>query len=174
MTLADLFADPVRIVRNTDTVLEIENRPTRRTAITVGAILLAAAMGLAALADGATGTGIIVLWVTALIGGLILRETAVVTQLRLDRGTGQVRLRTSGLRGREEKSAPLHPTLRVEHRTRYGSTAGTDKAELVLVTAGDGSRHEFEIPIGRADGADVREMATAITGWLAHAPEDRP
>ena len=174
MNLQDLLADPVRIVQNTDAVLEIENRPIRRAAITVGAILLVAAMGLAALADGAIGTGITVLSMTALIGGLILRETAVVTQLRLDRVAGQLRLRVTRLQGREEKTVPLAPSLRIDSRMRYGSAAGTGRAELVLVTADDSSVQEIEIPTGRADSEDVARMAAEIMSWLSRTPEGGP
>lgn len=71
------MADPVRFMQDTDTVLEIEHRPMRRAAISVGAILVAVAMGLGAIADDAVGAGIIVVLVTALIGGMILREPLI-------------------------------------------------------------------------------------------------
>ena len=57
MNLPDLLADPFRVLQQTDAVLEIEYRPIRRAAIAVSAILMAAAMGLAALADGAIERG---------------------------------------------------------------------------------------------------------------------
>ncbi|GHF75123.1 hypothetical protein [Seohaeicola zhoushanensis] len=174
MNLPDLLADPFRVLQQTDAVLEIEYRPIRRAAIAVGAILLAAAMGLAALADGAIGTGITVLAMTALIGGLILRETAVVTQLRLDRAAGHAQLRVTRLQGRENRTVPLAPSLRVEPRIGYGSSAGTDRAELVLVTANDSSRLKIQIPTGRADREDVARMAAEITSWLSRTSEDRP
>lgn len=77
MTRGALMADPVRVMQDTDTVLEIEHRPMRRAAISVGAILVAVAMGLGAIADDAVGAGIIVVLVTALIGGMILREPLI-------------------------------------------------------------------------------------------------
>lgn len=130
MNLPDLLADPFRVLQQTDAVLEIEYRPIRRAAIAVSAILMAAAMGLAALADGAIETGITVLAMTALIGGLILRKTAVVTQLRFDRATGHAQLRVTRLQGREDRTVPLAPSLRVEPRIGYDSSAGTDRAEI--------------------------------------------
>ncbi|GAW35581.1 hypothetical protein RA2_02644 [Roseovarius sp. A-2] len=174
MTLPNLLADPFRVLQQTDAVLEIEYRPIRRAAIAVGVTLLTAAMGLAALADGAIGTGVTVLAMTALIGGLILRETAVVTQLRLDRVAGHARLRVTRLQGREDRTVPLAPSLRVEPRIRYGSSAGPEKAELALVTADDSSPLEIQIPTGRADREDMARMAAEITSWLSRTSEDRP
>lgn len=174
MTLPNLLTDPVRVLRQTYAVLKIEYRPIRRATIAVGVILLAAALGLAALADGAIGTGITVLAMTALIGGLILRETAVVTQLRLDRAAGHARLRMTRLQRREERTVPLASSLRIETRVRYGSTAGTDSAELAMFTSDNRSSHEVEIPTGRADREDVVRMAAEITSWLSRTSEDWP
>ena len=115
-----------------------------------------------------------VLAMTALIGGLILRKTAVVTQLRLDRAAGHAQLRVTRLQGREDRTVPLAPSLRVEPHIGYGSSAGTDRAELVLVTANDSSRLRIQIPTGRADREDVARMAAEITSWLSRTSEDRP
>ena len=74
MTLAEFLADPLRVTQISDSVLEIENRPVRRAVIAAAVILVAIAAGLAAIGDGATGTGIIVLAVVGLIGWLYMHE----------------------------------------------------------------------------------------------------
>lgn len=77
MTRGVHMADPVRVMQDTDTVLEFQHRPMRRAAISVGAILVAVATGLGAITDDAGGAGIIGVLVTALIGGMILREPLI-------------------------------------------------------------------------------------------------
>lgn len=169
MTLSEFFADPVRVVQDSDTVLEIENRPTRRAAITLGGILLAVAMALGAMTDGAIGTGVLVLAVTALIGWMILHETVQLTQLRLDRPADQARLTVTGLRGRKEQNLRLSNVERAETRTRYGKHASRESVELYLVgPVGDGIG-ETLIPMGRANSEDVIRMAAHITAWLSRA-----
>ncbi|WP_099827994.1 hypothetical protein [Oceaniglobus indicus] len=170
MTLANLLADPLRVTQDSDTVLEIENRPMRRAAITVGAILLAVAMALAAIADGAIGTGVMVLAVTALIGWMILGETVQLTQLRLDRAADQARLRVTGLKGRTEQKLQLSHLERAEPRTRYGKHASREVVELYLVGPAGGGIGDTRIPMGRADPQDVIRMATLISTWLGRAP----
>src|SRR5690554_3817224 len=101
MTLAEFLADPLRVTQISDSVLEIENRPVRRAVIPAAVILVAIAAGLAAIGDGATGTGIIVLAVVGLIGWLYMHELVQLTQLSLDRHAGLVRLRVTTLRGRQ-------------------------------------------------------------------------
>lgn len=166
MTLADLFSDPLRVVHDSDTVFEIENRPVRRAAITSGGILLAVAMGLAAIADGAIGTGTLVLAVTALIGWMILGETVQMTQLRLDRSAGEARVRVTGLRRREARSVPLSKLERAEPRTRYGKNSSREKVELYLVGPDGDTTGETLIPMGRADPEDIVRMAGLINAWL--------
>ena len=175
MTLGELLADPVRVVQDSDTVLEIENRPTRRAAITAGGILFAVAMALVAIADGAIGTGIMVIVVTALVGWMILGETIQLTQLRLDRRADQAHLRVTGLKGRNEQTLRLSTLQRAETRTRYGKHAGRATVQLYLVgSAGDGPG-ETAVPMGRADPEDVIRLATLITDWLGRPqPGARP
>lgn len=167
MTLDDLLAAPMRLMQDSDAVLEVENRPIRRAAITAGGILLAVAMGLAAIADGAVGTGITVLAMTALIGWFVLGDTVQLTQLRLDRPAGQARLRVTTLRGRMEETLPLPGLERAELRTRYGATAGNDVPQLYLIGKIDGAAHEILVPMGRADTEEVARMAAVITAWLS-------
>ncbi|MBW4976235.1 hypothetical protein KZZ08_21670 [Roseovarius mucosus] len=166
MNLSSLLADPLRVVEQSDPVLEIENRPVRRASITLCAILLAVAMALAAMADGAIGTGLLVLAVTAFIGWMILDETVQLTQLRLDRPADQARLRVTGLKGRKEQNLRLSNLHRAETRIRYGKQANQETIELYLVgSEGDGIS-ETLIPLGRADTEDVIRMAALITDWL--------
>ncbi|WP_024846231.1 hypothetical protein [Paracoccus pantotrophus] len=107
MTLAEFLADPLRVTQISDSVLEIENRPVRRAVIAASVILVAIAAGLAAIGDGATGTGIIVLAMVGLIGWLYMHELVQLTQLSLDRHAGLVRLRVTTLRGRREETFAL-------------------------------------------------------------------
>lgn len=166
MTLAEVLADPVRVVQDSDTVLEIESRPTRRAALTLAAILLAVALGLGAIADGAIGTGLVVLIMTALIGWLILGETVQLTQLRLDRPADDARLRVTGLRGRKEQNFRLSTLARAETRTRFGKHSSRETVQLYLVGPPGGRVGETLVPMGRADPEDVIRMAARITAWL--------
>ncbi|KQI73010.1 hypothetical protein AN191_03655 [Loktanella sp. 5RATIMAR09] len=166
MNLSGLLADPLRVVEKNASVLEIENRPIRRAAITLGSILLAVAMGLAAMADGAIGTGVLVLGATAFIGWMILDETVQLMQLRLDRHADQARLRVTCLKGRKEQNLRLSNVRRAETRIRYGKQANGETMELYLVgPEGDGIS-ETLIPLGRADTEDVIRIAALITHWL--------
>ena len=131
MNLSSLLADPLRVVERNASVLEIENRPVRRASITLGAILLAVAIALAAMADGAVGTGLLVLAVTAFIGWMILDETVQLTQLRLDRPADQARLRVTGLKGRKEQNLRVSNLHRAETRIRYGKKANQEIIELL-------------------------------------------
>lgn len=166
MNLSSLFADPLRVVEKSASVLEIENRPIRRAAITLGGILLAVAMGLAAMADGAIGTGAMVLAATAFIGWMILDETVQLTQFRLDRQADQARLRVTGLKGRKEQNLRLSTVQRAETRIRYGKQANREIIELYLVGSDDAAIRETLIPLGRAETEDVIRMASLITEWL--------
>ncbi|NNU81391.1 hypothetical protein HMH01_13190 [Halovulum dunhuangense] len=174
MTFAELMADPLRVVQNTETTLVIENRPVRRAAIAVGAILTAIAMGLAAIADGAIGTGVMVLAVVAVIGWLILGEIVHLTQIWLDRGADVVRWRTTTLRGRTEESLPLSDLSMAQVRTRYGPTAGTDRAHLTLVHSAREDRRETQIAMGRADAEEIARMAAVINAWLSRPASGDP
>lgn len=175
MNLPSLLADPLRVIQDSDMALEIENRPTRRASITLGGILLAVAMALSAIADGAVGTGVLVLAVTALIGWMILEETVQLTQLRLDRPADQARLRVTGLRGRKEQNLRLSNVERAETRTRYGKHANRGTVALYLVDQAGDEVGETLIPMGRADTEDVIRMAALITAWLSRAqPEGQP
>lgn len=166
MNLSSLLADPLRVVEKSDPVLEIENRPVRGATITMGGILLAVAMALAAMADGAIGTGVLVLAVTAFIGWMILHETVQLTQLRLERPTDQARLRVTGLKGRQEQNLRLSNVHRAETRIRYGKQTNQETIELYLVGSGGDGIGETLIPLGRADTEDVIRMAKLITDWL--------
>ena len=166
MTLSSLLADPLRVVEKSDPVLDIENRPVRRAAITLGGMLLVVAMALAAMADGAVGTGLLVLAVTAFIGWMILDETVQLTQLRLDRPADQACLRVTGLKGRKEQNFRLSNVHRAETRIRYGKQANQEIIELYLVGSGGDGICETLIPLGRADTEDVIRMAALITDWL--------
>ncbi|PVA05571.1 hypothetical protein [Thalassorhabdomicrobium marinisediminis] len=166
MNLSSLLADPLRVLEKSDPVLEIENRPVRRATITMGGILLAVAMALAAMADGAVGTGLLVLAVTAFIGWMILDETVQLTQLRLDRPADQARLRVTGLKGRKEQNLRLSNVCRAETRIRYGKQANQETIELYLVGSEDDGIGETLIPLGRADTEDVIRIAALITDWL--------
>ncbi len=121
MTLAEFLADPLRVTQISDSVLEIENRPVRRAVIAAAVILVAIAAGLAAIGDGATGTGIIVLAVVGLIGWLYMHELVQLTQLSLDRHAGLVRLRVTTLRGRREETFALSDLHKLESIAHYGT-----------------------------------------------------
>lgn len=167
MTLAELLADPLRVTQNSDTVLEIENRPIRRAAIAAVAILVAIAAGLAAMADGATGTGVIVLAMVGLIGWLYLHELVQLTQLRLDRDAGFARLRVTTLRGRHEQTCALSDLHKVESVAHYGTATGNDETRLVLVCGWGPERREIVMPMFRPDPEEVAHLTGVVIGWLS-------
>lgn len=167
MTLAELLADPLRVTQNSDTVLEIENRPIRRAAIAAVAILVAIAAGLAAMADGATGTGVIVLAMVGLIGWLYLHELVQLTQLRLDRDAGFARLRVTTLRGRHEQTCALSDLHKVESVAHYGTATGNDETRLVLVCGWGPERREIVMPMFRPDPEEVAHLTGVVNGWLS-------
>tara|TARA_R110002051_G_scaffold222573_1_gene286124 strand:+ start:12141 stop:12668 length:528 start_codon:yes stop_codon:yes gene_type:complete len=167
MTLAELLADPLRVTQYSDTVLEIENRPIRRAAIAAVAILVAIAAGLAAMADGATGTGIIVLAMVGLIGWLYLHEVVQLTQLRLDRDAELARLRVTTLRGRRDETCALSDLHKVESVAHYGTGAGNDETRLLLVCGSGTERREIVVPMSRLDPEEVAHLAGVVNGWLS-------
>lgn len=167
MTFAELLADPLRVTQNSDTVLEIENRPIRRAAIAAVAILVTIAAGLAAIVDGATGTGIIVLAVVGLIGWLYLHEVVQLTQLRLDRDAELARLRVTTLRGRREETCALADLHKVESVAHYGTTAGNDETQLVLICGSGTERREIVMPMFRPDPEEVAHLTGVVNGWLS-------
>lgn len=164
MRLAELFADPLRITQNSDNVLEIENRPIRRAAIAAVAILVAIAAGLAAFADGATGTGIIVLAMVGLIGWLYLHQVVQLTQLRLDRDAVLARLRVTTLRGRREETCALADLHKAESVAHYGTAAENDETRLVLICGSGPERREIVVPIFHPDHEEVAHLAGIING----------
>lgn len=174
MTLAGFLADPLRVTQDTDNVLEIENRPARRAAIATVMILVAIAAGLAAIADGATGTGIILLALVGLIGWFYLHEAVQLTQLRLDRDAGLARLRVTTLRGRHEETCALSDLHRLESVARYGTAAGNDETRLVLVCGSGPKRREIVAPMFRPDPDEVAHMTGLINGWLSRRERGDP
>lgn len=162
-----LKADPVRVVKNDPAVLQIESRPIRRTALGVAAILVAVAASMAAMADGAWGTGLTVLIVAAVVGGAFLSEVAQVTQLRLDRDTGTARFRVTTLRGRDEQCLNLSEITGAELQIRYGSAAGNNEIRLVLTLQEGSTPHEAVLPLARPQSADVAQLAKIINAWLS-------
>lgn len=167
MTLAGFLADPLRVTHVSDNLLELENRPIRRAAIAVAVILVAIAAGLAAIADGATGTGIILLAMVGLIGWLYLHELVQLTQLRLDRDAGFARLRVTTLRGRREETCALADLHRVESVAHYGTAAGNDETRLVLVCGSGPERREIVMPMSRPDPEEVAHLTGVVNGWLS-------
>lgn len=174
MTLAELLADPLRVTQNTDNVLEIENRPIRRAAIAALAILVAIAAGLAAIVDGATGTGIIVLAMVGLIGWLYLHEVVQLTQLLLDRDAELARLRMTTLRGRREVTCALSDLHKVESIAHYGTAAGNDETRLVLICGSGPERREIVVPMFRPDPEEVAHLTGLVNGWLSRPEQGAP
>ncbi|GGO58486.1 hypothetical protein SAMN05444398_12143 [Roseovarius pacificus] len=174
MTLAGFLADPLRVTQDSDIVLEIENRPIRRAAIAVVMMLVAIASGLAAITDGATGTGIILLAMVGLIGWLYLHEAVQLTQLRLDRDAGFARLRVTTLRGRHEETCALSDLHRLESVAHYGTAAGNDETRLVLVCGSGPERREIVVPMFRPDPDEVAHLTGLINGWLSRREQRAP
>lgn len=161
-----LRTDQVRVISNDPTALEIENRPVRPTALGVAAILVAVAASMAAMADGAWGTGLTVLIMAAVVGGAFLTEAAQLTQLRLDRNTGTARLRVTKLRGRDETCLTLSEITGAELQTRYGGAAGNDEVRLILKLTKDSTTHEEVLPLARPQSGDLAQLANMINSWL--------
>lgn len=174
MTLAEFLADPLRVTQDSDNVLEIENRPIRRAAIAAVAILVAIAAGLAAIVDGATGTGIIVLAMVGLIGWLYLHEVVQLTQLRLDRDAVLARLRVTTLRGRREETCALADLHKVESVAQCGTAAGNDETRLVLICGSGPERREIVVPMFRPDPEEVAHLTGLINGWLSRRERTGP
>ena len=174
MTLAGLLADPLRVTQDSDTALEIENRPIRRAAIAAAVILVAITAGLAAIADGATGTGIVVLAMVGLIGWLYLHELVQLTQLRLDRDAGLARLRVTTLRGRREETCALADLHKVESVAHYGTAAGNDETRLVLICGSGPERREIVVPMFQPDPEEIAHLAGVINGWLSRSERTGP
>ena len=170
MTLAEFLADPLRVTQDSDNVLEIENRPIRRAAIAAVAILVA----IAAIVDGATGTGIIVLAMVGLIGWLYLHEVVQLTQLRLDRDAVLARLRVTTLRGRREETCALADLHKVESVAQYGTAAGNDETRLVLICGSGPERREIVVPMFRPDPEEVAHLTGLINGWLSRRERTGP
>ena len=162
-----LRTDQVRVISNDPAVLEIENRPVCPTALGVAAILVAVAASMAAMADGAWGTGLTVLIMAAVVGGAFLTEAAQLTQLRLDRNTGTARLRVTTLRGRDERCLTLSEITGAELQTRYGSAAGNDDVRLILKLTNGATTHEVVLPLARPQFGDVAHLAHVINTWLS-------
>jgi hypothetical protein len=174
MTLAEFLADPLRVTQISDSVLEIENRPVRRAVIAAAVILVAIAAGLAAIGDGATGTGIIVLAVVGLIGWLYMHELVQLTQLSLDRHAGLVRLRVTTLRGRREDTFALSDLHKLESVAHYGTAAGNDETRLVLICGSGPSRREIIVPMFRPDPEEVAHLTGVVNGWLSRQGKGNP
>ncbi|MFP1644800.1 hypothetical protein [Pontitalea aquivivens] len=174
MTLAEFLADPLRVTQVSENVLEIENRPIRRAAIAAVVILVAIASGLAAITDGAVGTGVIVLAMVGLIGWLYLHEVVQLTQLRLDRAAGFARLRVTTLRGRQEKTCALADLRGLESVAHYGTAAGNDETRLVLICGSGPERREIVVPIFRPDPDEVAHLTGIINGWLSRRDQKDP
>lgn len=174
MTLAGFLADPLRVTQDTGSVLEIENRPIRRAAVAAVMILVAIAAGLAAIADGATGTGTILLTLVGLIGWFYLHEAVQLTQLRLDRDAGLARLRVTTLRGRHEETCALSDLHRLENVARYGAAAGNDETRLVLVCRSGPERREIVVPMFRPDPDEVAHLTGVVNGWLSRREQGVP
>jgi hypothetical protein len=174
MTLAKFLADPLRVTQISDSVLEIENRPVRRAAIVAAAILVAIAAGLAAIADGAAGTGLIVLAMVGLIGWLYMHASVQLTQLSLDRHAGLVRLRVTTLRGRREETFALSDLHKLESVAHYGTASGNDETRLMLICGSGPERHELMVPMFRPDPEAAGHLAGVVNGWLSHQGQRSP
>lgn len=174
MTPAEFLADPLRVTQDSYDVLEIENRPIRRAAIAAVAILVAIAAGLAAIANGAAGTGIIVLAMVGLIGWLYMHEVVQLTQLRLDRDAGFVRLRVTTLRGRREETCALSDLHRLQSVAHYGTAAGNDETRLVLICGSGPERCEIVVPMFRPDPNEVAHLTGLVNGWLSRREQGVP
>ena len=162
-----LLADPLRVTHISDDLLEIENRPLGRATVAVLVILVSIAAGLAAIADGAVGTGIVVLSVVALIGWLYLHELVQLTQLSLDRRAGLVRLRVTTLRGRREETFALPDLQSLACVVQYGSASGTDEARLMLIFGSDVDRREVILPMFRPDPEELSHLTGVLNDWLS-------
>lgn len=166
MTLTEFMADPLRVTQASDRVLEVENRPVRQAAIAAAVIVVAIAAGVAAIADGAAGTGFIVLTMVGLIGWLYLYELLQLTQLRLDRDAGRVQLRVTNLRGRREETFALSDLHRLESVVHYGKAAGNDETRLVLICGSGPERREIIVPVFRPDPEAVAHLTSVVNDWL--------
>lgn len=169
MTVSEYLADPLRVTHISDDMLEIENRPLRRAVIAVVVILVSIAAGLAAIADGATGTGILVLCVVALIGWLYLHDLVQLTQLRLDRRAGIVRLRVTTLRGRREDTFALPDLQKLACVVHYGSSSANDESRLMLMFGPDSDRREVVVPMFRPDPEELGHLTGVVNDWLSRS-----
>jgi len=166
MTPAGFLAGPLRVTQESDAVLEIENRPTRRVAIASALIVLATAAGLAAIADGASGTGVLVLAMAGLIGWLYLRAAVQVMQLRLDRTAGLARLRVTTFRGQHEETYALAELHKLDSVAQYGTAAGNDETRLVLICGSGPERREILLPMFQPDPEEVVRLTGLVNRWL--------
>jgi hypothetical protein len=172
MNMASVLNQPLRVSSASERHLEIENRPILQSAILAGVMLLFVAGGIGAIVDGAIGTGLIALGLMALFYRYALPQVVRLTQLRLDRSDGTIRLRVRGLHDRAEESLALADLARAEVRTRYGQSGGRAEPQVVLVLRDGTGLRRLPLDIYRADPEDALRIAGAINAWLGVSEQE--
>lgn len=155
------------VIKQTEDVIELSHTPFE-WALGLGTVVIILFVGLIkALAEGALEGILISLAMLGVLSWLMI--TRIIRRLRViaDRGTGNIRISATTLRGEGFADYPLSALLRAEVETRHDGGNSTPEQRLVLVMGDESPTRRIQLDPFRPDPADLLYASQRINAWLA-------
>lgn len=154
----------MKVIEQTADRLTLEDRPVFLGFMAGFFILAFAWNGISALLAGDLVTGFGALAIAIAVAALAFGVLIQVSQLRLDRTEGLIRLRRIKASGTTEQSFPLDALHRVEVETLRGSRKGAGSTHRPVLVLGEDQRR-VPLTAAYASGRGAEITAETINRW---------